>query len=74
MSRFTTRISINGPSGNIFSVLGAATSMMRQIRIDNTEIEKLSEAVMSAGSYKEALNHIREWFPVGDEDEENEAA
>ena len=64
MSKFNTVIDAPGPAGNIFAVLGTATGFLRQLRIDSTEIVALREAVMNSSSYDEALDHIREWFPV----------
>lgn len=38
--------------------------MLKQLSIEQSEIDKLRSQVMGAGSYTEALDFIREWFPV----------
>lgn len=68
MSKFTTRIPAYGSQGNIFAVLGHATNLMKQLEINPKEIEKLRNDVMSSENYEQALEYVREWFPV-DSDE-----
>lgn len=62
---FTTVINATRPStGNLFSVLGTATSMMRQLDIPRDRIEKLRADVMAAANYDQAIAMIEHWFPV----------
>ena len=63
-SQYTTRISTDGPAGNIFVVLSTATARLKQLRHKRTEIEAFAKRVMSTKSYADALNVIREYFPV----------
>lgn len=62
--RFATRIDAHGPAGNTLAVLGVATSYMRQLGVDPSEIKRLRMAVMTADSREAALNSIRAWFPI----------
>ena len=64
MSRFGSRIDATGPGGNIFAILGTARRYMREIGIDQSEIEELGKAVCNADSYRDAVALVREWFPV----------
>lgn len=64
MPKFTTVINATGPNGNIFAVLGNATVLMKELRISPFEIQSLREKVFGSKSYEEALDHIREYFPV----------
>lgn len=69
MSKFDTRISAYGPNGNTMFVLAAAGSMMKQLGVDRGEIAALRGKVFSSGSYQEAMDAIREWFPVDCEED-----
>lgn len=69
MSKFSTPILAHGPHGNTLMILGAATSMMREIGVSRDEISALQAKVMDAGSRAEAIAAIREWFPVETDDE-----
>jgi len=73
MSKFETVIPATGSYGNVFMVLGSATRMMKQLGVDQGEIERLRSNVMFAGSYKEAINFIRCYFPVATGDNEEAA-
>lgn len=54
-----------GPSGNIFSILGATREILRkQRRI--TDYNELWEKVSSSQSYEEALEHIRKYVDLVD--------
>lgn len=70
MPKFTTVIPCNGPNGNIFTILGTARNLLKQLGHSKTEIEELSNKVMDAGSYTEALEHIQEYFPLSGWEEE----
>ena len=67
--RFSTRIPQSGSAGNIMVMLGCARSLMKQLRVDSVEIEALSAEVMAAGSYAEACDLIRRWFPLEDDED-----
>lgn len=64
MAKFKTTIDATGSNGNIFAVLGAARIMMRQLDVPKEDLTALGAKVMAASSYKEAIDAIREWFPV----------
>ena len=69
MPRFETTIPTHGPHGNVFAILGNATSLMRQLGIPKKDIAELRGQVTNAKTYDEACDAVREWFPVGtDED------
>ena len=68
MSKFETTIDATGPAGNIFSILGTAQRLMKQLQIEQTEIDKLGDSVMASKNYDEAVGHVEEWFPVERED------
>lgn len=70
MSKFSTTIPAHGSNGNTLAILGAATSMMRQIRVSSDDIAALQLKVMNSGSRAEAIAAIREWFPVETDDDE----
>lgn len=60
---FTSKISIDGPRGNIYAVLGTACRWLRELDREN-DATKLTAAVTSAGSYRDALTLIAKWFPL----------
>lgn len=63
-SKYTTRIPAHGNAGNIYSIIGAARELMRQLNEPQREIEGLTFRVQHATTYAEALAAVREWFPV----------
>ena len=69
MSFFQTRIDGRGPNGNIFAIVGAAVSLMRQLEWDQSRTAGFRKTVLAAKSYKEAVALVREWFPVDLDDE-----
>ncbi len=64
LPRFTTVISATGPQGNIFAILGTACQFMRELDIPGEERKDFAQKVISAKSYAEAVEAVREWFPV----------
>ena len=68
MPRFTTPIPAYGPSGNVFAVMATACRLMRELDVTQPEILAFTNKVMRARSYPEALDVVREWFPVDLED------
>ena len=70
MPKFTTVIPCNGPNGNIFTILGTARSLLKRLPVTKFEIDELSNKVMDAGSYTEALGYIQEYFPLSGLEEE----
>jgi len=66
---FTTVIRATGPGANVLAILGAATSMLRQLDVPRDRIDKLRADVMNAGSYRAAVEAIERWFPVDRGDE-----
>lgn len=69
MPRFETAIPTHGPHGNVFAILGNATSLMRQLDVPKEDIAALRDQVTNAKSYDDACAAVREWFPL----ENNEA-
>ena len=68
MPRFTTPIPAGGPKGNIFAVMVAAASMLRELGISSEVIGEFVVEVLNAGSHAEALDVVRQWFAIeGDE-------
>ena len=61
---FSTVIRAYGPGANLMEIIGKARSMMRQLGIPARLRDEMSTRAMSAGSYKDALAVVREWFPV----------
>lgn len=57
---FTTRI----PRGNIFSMVGAASRMLRELGVPADRAEALQQSVENSNSYQEACGHIARWFPL----------
>jgi len=68
MPRFTTPIPAHGSSGNIFAIVATACQFMRELDIAQPEINAFTARVMNAKSYSEAVDVVREWFPVDLED------
>lgn len=64
MSKFETIINAQGRNGNIYSILGAATSLLNQLNLPRNEVNELRRKVLAAQSYKAALKFIEEYFPV----------
>ena len=64
MPRFTTVIPASGPLGNIFAIVGTACRHMRELDVPQQEISAFTDKVMLATSYREAVEVVREWFPV----------
>ena len=64
---FTTVIRADGPNGNVFAILGAATSMLRQLDVPRDRIDKLVADVKAAGDYDAAVAAVERWFPVDKE-------
>lgn len=64
MSKFETLIPTSGPDGNIFAILGTVRRLMRELGVPQSEIDALIKKIMSAASYEEALDAVREWFPL----------
>ena len=61
---FTTVIRATGPRGNINAILGAATSLLRQLAVPADRIERLRYDVTNAASYDQAVAFVEAWFPV----------
>ena len=68
--RFSTKIPTRESAGNTMNILATATQLMKQLGIDQKERDALAVRVMSAGSRKEALDAIRMWFPLQDDEDE----
>lgn len=67
MNRPEIHFNSNGPSGNIFWILGTVRDALRkQRRI--TEYNDLRDRVTSSGSYTEALTEIRKLVDLIDDD------
>ena len=64
MPRYTTLINATGQDGNTLFVLANASRMMRELGHDQDEIKALAKHVFGSKSCREAIDHIREWFPV----------
>jgi hypothetical protein len=64
MPRFTTPIQAYGTSGNVFAIMGTACRLMRELGVAQPEILAFTNNVMRARSYPEAIDVVREWFPV----------
>jgi hypothetical protein len=64
VTRYVTVIPTHGPAGNVFAILGAAVSLMRQLGHSNEEIARLRTRVLNSHSYDEACAAVREWFPL----------
>jgi hypothetical protein len=61
--RFTTPISATGPDANIYSIVGHARQMMRDLGVSREDIEAFSARVYATPNYAAALEIVREWFP-----------
>ena len=64
MSRFTTPIHAIGPAANIYAIVGVACAHMRHLDIAPPDIEAFKTRVRNAQSYRNAVDIVREWFPV----------
>lgn len=64
MSKWETAISATGSDGNVFTVIGTARRLMKELGAPPAEIKSLSDRAMKAASYDEAISIVREWFPV----------
>lgn len=62
-SMFETEISLDGERGNVFVALGTARRLLRQLGRQE-DADQLTEQVMGANSYPDALRHIAKWFPL----------
>jgi|HubBroStandDraft_1064217.scaffolds.fasta_scaffold09816_11 hypothetical protein len=70
MAKFSTVIDGTGSRGNVMDIIGTARVLMRKIGVSPEDISDLTKRSMNAPSYKDAVNVVREWFPVElDEDE-----
>ena len=63
MPMFETPIPAYGPDGNIFAMLGRASTMLRQLGRD-IDAALLEHDVMASESYAQACALIEEWFPL----------
>lgn len=60
--RFMTKISLDGPEGNIFCVIGAVRSLARQLGLPDDEIKTFTKRITESESYKDAIKIVNEWF------------
>ena len=70
MPRFTTVIPTDGPSGNVFVIVGTAGRLMRELGVPAEEITGFYRRVTDAKSYGEACAIVEEYFPLSRENEE----
>lgn len=63
-SFYSTRIDATGSRGNIYAVLGTALGFLRQLGVSELERTSFAKHVRAATSYEEALDRVRELFPV----------
>lgn len=62
------RFNRHGSSGNIFFIMGGATSILRRVGLKE-EAEEMVKRVTSSGSYKEALEIIGEYVRLVEDDD-----
>lgn len=55
---------LSGQDGNVFVLLGACRIAMRRAGVDPEEVGAMSEEVVAAGSYDEALQTMMRWVTV----------
>lgn len=69
--RFRTVLPVKGPDGNIFMLTTNAVRAMKDSgQCTRADVDDLRSRVVTAKSYKEACDVIREYFPL-EGDEEN---
>lgn len=61
---FTTVLRARGSRANIFVILGAACSMLRQLNIPKDRIDRLCNDVTNAANYDQAVALIEHWFSI----------
>ncbi len=69
MSRYTTVIPTSGPSGNIFVIVGRASSLLRQLGHSREEISAFQSRVNESQSYDAACRIVEEYFPLDRDDD-----
>lgn len=58
------QIDPDGPQGNIFYILGQATAKLLRYPENRHAIDEMSQRVMNAHSYEEALGIIQEYVTI----------
>jgi hypothetical protein len=61
--KYAITIDARGPGGNIFAILAQARRLLQDLG-EGHLIGPLTEKVTGAHSYEEALDAIREYFPL----------
>jgi hypothetical protein len=62
MPKYETRISVSGPDGNVFVIIGKVHRLLSQLESKATA-DDFRQKAMSAPSYSAVLELVREWFP-----------
>lgn len=64
MPLFENVISTAGPDGNVYAIIGLATTLLKEHDVPSDEIIDFRQKCFATHSYGEVLNLVRRYFTI----------